>query len=225
MKFEELSQTLRSTLELEDSPVGVTLIKVGEELPDIAELARAIPYCASVARARKGEVVLLGKDKHGCPFGAANLGLRNIPEKMASGEHHFNARLSSSPVAASKTVSEIPRISAETIQATLVFPLEKAPLEPEVVILYVKPYKAMWVALALNYSRGGRISSTFAGIGSVCGDATVIPYLNKKPNFTPGDFGGRKHRAPEELIVGIPISLLEEVVTNLEKMGCPRKEH
>jgi uncharacterized protein (DUF169 family) len=225
MKFEELSKKLRSTLKLEDSPVGVKLIKVGEELPEIAKLAKGIPYCESVARARKGEVVLLGKDKHGCPLGAAILGLRNFQEKMASGEAHFSARLSSSPVAASKTVSEIPRIPAETIQATLVFPLEKAPLEPEVVILYVKPYQAMWVALALNYSRGGRISSTFAGIGSICGDATVIPYMKNNPNFTPGDFGGRKLRVPEEMIVGIPISLLEESATNLEKMGCPRLEH
>jgi uncharacterized protein (DUF169 family) len=222
MKFEELSKKLRGALELEDSPVGVRLIKVGEELPEIAELDKTIPYCASVARARKGEVILLGKDKHGCPSGAANLGLRNVPEKIASGEAHSSAGLSSSPAAASKTMKEMPRISAETIQATLAFPLEKAPLEPEVVILYVKPYQAMWVALALNYSRGGRISSTFAGMGSICGDATVIPYLKNNPNFTPGDFGGRKHRAPEELIVGIPISLLEEVVTNLEKMGCPR---
>jgi uncharacterized protein (DUF169 family) len=222
MKFEELSKKLRSTLELEDSPVGVKLIKVGEELPEIAERAETIPYCASVARARKGEVVLLGKDKHGCPLGAAILGLRNVPEKMASGEAHSSAGLSSSPAAASKTVSEIPKISAETIQATLVFPLEKAPLEPEVVILHVKPDQALWVALALNYSRGGRISSTFAGIGCICGDATVIPYLKNNPNFTPGDFGGRTRRAPEEMIVGIPVSLLEEVVTNLEKLGCPR---
>ncbi|MFH1962177.1 MAG: DUF169 domain-containing protein, partial [bacterium] len=79
-----------------------------------------------------------------------------------------------------------------------------------------------WVALALNYTRGGRISSSFAGIGGTCGDATVIPYLRNVPNFTTGDFGGRTRRAPEEIIVGIPVSLLEEVVDNLEKLGCPR---
>ena len=222
MKFEELSKKLKTTLELEDSPVGVKLIKVGEELPQIAERGEPIPYCASIARARKGESVLLGKDKHGCPLGAANLGLINVPEKMASGEAHASAGLLSSPAAASKTVSEIPRIAAETIQATLVFPLEKAPLEPEVVILHVKPDQALWVALALNYTRGGRISSSFAGIGGTCGDATVIPYLRSIPNFTTGDFGGRTRRAPEEMIVGIPVSLLEEVVNNLEKLGCPR---
>jgi uncharacterized protein (DUF169 family) len=222
MKFEELSKKLKTTLELEDSPVGVKLIKVGEKLPEIAERAEPMPYCASIARARKGESVVLWKDKHGCPLGAANLGLISVPEKMASGEAHSSAGLLSAPAAASKTVSEIPRIATETIQATLVFPLEKAPLEPEVVILYVKPDQALWVALALNYSRGGRISSSFAGIGGTCGDATVIPYLRNIPNFTTGDFGGRTRRAPEEMIVGIPVSLLEEVVTNLEKLGCPR---
>ena len=146
MKFEELSKKLKTTLELEDSPVGVKLIKVGEELPEITERAEPIPYCASIARARKGESVLLGKNKHGCPLGAANLGLINVPERMASGEAHASAGLLSSPAAASKTVSEIPSIAGETIQATLVFPLEKAPLEPEVVILHVKPDQALWVA-------------------------------------------------------------------------------
>lgn len=222
MKFEELSRRLKGALELEDSPVGVKLIKLSEELPEITERAEPIPYCASVARARKGEAVLLGKDKHGCPLGAANLGLINIPEKMASGEAHSSAGLLSSPAAASKTVSGIPRVDPETIRATLVFPLEKAPVEPEVVLLHVKPDQALWVALALNYTRGGRISSSFAGIGGTCGDATVIPYLRNVPNFTTGDFGGRTRRAPEEIIVGIPVSLLEEVVDNLEKLGCPR---
>ena len=222
MKFEELSKKLKTTLGLEDSPVGVKLIKVGEELPEIAERAEPIAYCASIYRARKGESILLGKDKHGCLLGAANLGLISVPEKIASGETHAGAGLLTSPAAASRTVGEIPRIDAETIQATLVFPLEKAPLEPEVVILHVKPDQALWVVLALNYNRGGRISSSFAGIGGTCGDATVIPYLKTSPNFTTGDFGGRTRREPEEMIVGIPVSLLEEVVDNLEKLGCPR---
>lgn len=222
MKFDDLSKKLKKTLELEDSPVGVKLIKVGEELPEIAERAEPMPYCASVARARKGESVLLGKDKHGCPVGAANLGLINVPGKISSGEAHSSAGLLSSPAAASKTVAEIPKITAETIRATLVFPLEKAALEPEVVILHLKPDQALWVALSLNYTRGGRISCSFAGIGGTCGDATVIPYLRGVPNFTIGDFGGRTRRGPEEMIVGIPVSLLEEVVSNLEKLGCPR---
>lgn len=222
MKFEELSKKLRDTLELKDSPVGVKLIKVGEELPKITETAEPIPYCASVARARKGETVLLGKNKHRCPLGAAILGLINVPKKIVSGEAHHSAGLFNSPFAASNAVSEIPKIDPETIQATTVFPLEKAPIEPEVVILHVRPDQALWLALALNYNRGGRISSSFSGIGGTCGDATVIPYLKNSPNFTSGDFGGRTRRAPEEMIVGIPVSLLEEVVNNLEKLGCPR---
>ncbi len=106
MKFEELSKKLRTTLELEDSAVGVKLIKVGEELPKFAEPAEPIAYCASIARARKGESVLLGKEKHGCPIGASNLGLISVPQKVASGEAHSSAGLLSSLTAASKTVSE-----------------------------------------------------------------------------------------------------------------------
>lgn len=222
MKFEELSTKLKKTLVLEDSPVGVKLIKVGKEMPEIAECAERMPYCGSVARARKGESVLLGKDKHGCALGAAILGLANIPEKISSGEAHSSAGLLSSPAAASKTIREIPKIAPETIRTTLVFPLEKAPIEPEVIILHLKPRQALWMALALNYTKGGRLSCSFAGIGCTCGDATVIPYLRNTPNFSIGDFGGRTTRGPEEMMVGLPVTLLEEVVNNLERLGCPR---
>jgi uncharacterized protein (DUF169 family) len=222
MKLEEISKKLKDTLVLVDSPVGVKLIKVGEELPDFAERAETMAYCASVACARKGESVLLGKDKHGCALGAAILGLTNMPAKISSGEVHSGSGLLASPAAASKTINEIPKIAPETIRATLVFPLEKAPAEPEVIILHIKPGQAVWIALALNYARGGRLSCSFAGIGCTCGDATVIPYLRNTPNFAIGDFGGRMRRGPEEMIVGIPFSLSEEVVDNLGRLGCPR---
>jgi len=218
MRFSELSERLKIALELEDSPVGVKLIKVDEKLPNIAEPEKPIPYCASIMQARKGEIILLGKDKHGCKLGAANLGLTEVPEMIASGKAHASMGLFKSTDAASKTVSEVPRIDPETVQATLVFPLEKAPMDPDVVILHVKPINGLWIALSLNYAVGGRISSSFAGIGGTCGDATALPYLTNRPNFTVGDFYARKSRSPEEIIVGLPATLLEEVVNNLEKL-------
>lgn len=218
MRFSELSERLKTALELEDSPVGVKLIKMGEKLPSIAEPEKPMPYCASVAQARKGETILLGKDKHECKLGAANLGLIVVPEMIASGKAHTGMGLFKSTDAASKTISEVPRIAPETVQATLVFPLEKAPVDPDVVILHLKPINGLWIALSLNYTDGGRISSSFAGMGGTCGDATVLPYLTNKPNFTVGDFGARKRRAPEEMIVGLPATLLDEVVNNLEKL-------
>jgi len=216
VRFSELSERLKTVLELEDSPVGVKLIKVGEKLPSIAEPEKPMPYCASIAQARKGETILLGKDKHGCKLGAANFGLIAVPEMIASGKAHAGMGLFKSTDAASRTISQVPRIDPETIQATLVFPLEKAPLDPDVIVLHVKPINGMWIALSLTYAVGGRISSSFSGMGGTCGDATVLPYLTNKPNFTVGDFGANERRSPEEIIVGLPAALLEEVVNNLE---------
>ena len=45
-------------------------------------------YCASIAQARNGETILLGKDKHVCKLDAANLGLIAVPETIASGKAH-----------------------------------------------------------------------------------------------------------------------------------------
>jgi len=216
-RYSELSERLKTVLKLENSPVGVKLIKIGEELPSIAEPENPISYCASIARARKGETILLGKDKHVCKLGAANLGLIAVPEMIASGKSHAGIIFKSSD-AASKTINQIPRIAKETVQATLAFPLEKAPMDPDVIIINVKPINGLWITLSLDYATGGRISSSFAGIGGTCGDATALPYLTNKPNFSVGDFGGRKNTSPDDIIVGIPTALLEEVVNNLEKL-------
>jgi uncharacterized protein (DUF169 family) len=223
VSFSELSERLKTVLELEGSPVGVKLIKVGEKLPSIAESEKPMPYCASIAQARKGKTILLGKDKFNCKLGAANLGLIAVPEMIASGKAHASMGLFKSTDAASKTISQVPRIDPETIQATLVFPLEKAPMDPDVVIFHVKPINGMWIAFSLTYTVGGRISSSFSGLGGTCGDVTVLPYLTNKPNFTVGDFYARKYRSPEEIIIGLPAALLEEVVNNLEKLPVRKK--
>lgn len=152
-----------------------------------------------------------------CKLGAANLGLIAVPEMIASGKSHAGIIFKSTD-AASKTISQIPRIDKETVQATIVFPLEKAPMDPDVIIINVKPINGLWITLSLDYAAGGRISSSFAGIGGTCGDATALPYLTNKPNFSVGDFGGRKNTSPDDIIVGIPTALLEEVVNNLEKL-------
>jgi len=219
MKFPELTERLKTILELEGSPVGVKLIKTDETSPSISEPEKPMPYCASIARARKGETVLLGRDKHECKLGASNLGLIRLPEMIASGKTHAGMGLFKSEDAASRTIADIPRISPETIQATLVFPLEKAPMPPDVVILHLKPISAMWIVLSSLYTRGGRIYTSFAGIGGTCGDATALPFLRNTLSFTVGDFGARMRRSPEEMIVGIPASLLEEVVDNLRGLS------
>ena len=76
------------------------------------------------------------------------------------------------------------------------------------------------MVLSLNYAEGGRINSSFSGMGGNCGDATVRPYLTNRPNFTVGDFGGRKCKASEEMIVGIPTALIQEVADNLQKISA-----
>ena len=222
IRFPELSERLKTVLKLEESPVGVKLIKVGEKLPSIAEPENPISYCASIARARKGETILMGKDKHICKLGAANLGLIALPETITSGKSHAGIIFKSTD-AASKTISQIPRIEEGIVQATLVFPLENAPVDPDVIIVSVNPINGLWMALSLDYTFGGRVSSSFAGIGGTCGDATALPYLTNKPNFSVGDFGGRKNKSPDDIIVGLPAALLEEVVNNLEKLPVNKK--
>ncbi len=62
------------------------------------------------------------------------------------------------------------------------------------------------------YLLGGRIESTMSGIQSVCADATALPYLSGKINYSLGCDGSRRFSGIEdnELVMGIPAELLPE---------------
>ena len=57
-------------------------------------------------RARRGEKLLLTGDKHACPVGGSALGILPIPDKVKSGEFHFNIGMFNTLEAAKKMVSD-----------------------------------------------------------------------------------------------------------------------
>ena len=73
------------------------------------------------------------------------------------------------------------------------------------------------LAQAIIYKSGGRISSEFSGIQSLCADACTQPYLTGKPNISLGCDGSRKFSgiADELMVMGIPGECLEEIVEAL----------
>jgi uncharacterized protein (DUF169 family) len=222
--YAELSKKLMDALGLRTEPVAVTLIKKGQNIPEgYKTVDNATRHCQSIMKARHGEVLCIPAEKNACPVGASALGEVAIPEKVKSGEFHHNMGMYETTQAAADTMSIRPAIPAGTTIATVVSPLSKAMVKPDVVIVVGVPEQVFWIIpAAQTFDKGGRVTVEMASVQAACVDSTVIPIEKDHVNISLGCFGCRKTSdiLPEEMLIGIPWSKFEKTVKAVEKMAA-----
>ncbi|MCL2032062.1 MAG: DUF169 domain-containing protein [Methanomassiliicoccaceae archaeon] len=215
----EHAEKLRSILKLRSEPVAVKLIKEGESYPDGSEMPGSqLSYCQAVFRAKGGECLKVPFEMTNCHVGAAVLGMTETPGKVASGEFHAGVGIHDSVDAAKRMIDERLIIPYKTSGAA-VCPLGKADFVPDVVILIDIVERIYWVVSLMKAEEGGRAAFSTAPFQSACEDATAVPMMTGSPNISLGCFGCRKRTdlAADELVCGIPYSLIPEYVSRLEK--------
>lgn len=224
MDYVEMSKKIVDILGLPTEPVAVTLIKKGDKLPEgYVEPEKPIRHCQSIMKARKGEMLLIPEAKEACPVGASALGMVPLPEKVKSGEFHHNLGMYESAQAAARMIEQRSALEEGSIQAVAVSPLSKAKLIPDVVIITGTPEQVYWlIPAASTFSIGGRVTVEMASVQASCVDSTVVPFVKGNINVSLGCFGCRKSTdiKPEEMLVGIPMNKLPDMVNALEKLGA-----
>lgn len=220
--YSEAAAKIVDVLGIQSEPVAITLLKEGQDIPaEYAEPEKPIRHCQAIMRARKGESLVVPPSKQACKVGSSSLGLDPLPEKVASGEFHHNMGMYETPDAAIATLEERPALETGSVIAVALSPLRDAKIEPDVVVITGKPEQIFWlVPAATTFSLGGRVTINVAAIQASCADSTVLPYLTGNVNISLGCFGCRKTTdiAPEDMLVGIPIMKLAEIVAALDKM-------
>jgi uncharacterized protein (DUF169 family) len=221
--YAELSKRLVDALGLRTEPVAVTLIKKGQSIPgDYHAVESATRHCQSIMKARKGEKLCLPAEKNACPVGASALGEVALPEKVKTGEFHSTMGMYQDPNGAAKTIEMRTTLPEGSTIATIVSPLSKATVKPDVVIVVGIPEQVFWIIpAAQTFPEGGRVHVDMASVQAACVDSTIIPLVTDRVNISLGCFGCRKTSdiLPEEMLVGIPWSQFERTVTAIEKMA------
>lgn len=219
MSYQKIAEELNDLLGLKGSPIAVKLVKTSEEIPeDYEKIDEKKRHCEFVQDARlKGLEGYATAEEHLCKGGAGVMGLEELPEIVASGGMYYKLGNFKSPEGAKDTVDAIPKVEDE-YYASIYTPLESAKFEPDVVILIITPKQALRVSQAYLNTKGGRISSDYSGIQSVCADAVAAVKERGIPNMTLGCNGSRKFAkiADEEVIIGIPPKNLEDMVEALK---------
>lgn len=226
--YAKCSQVLMDVLELDNEPVAVKLIKKGEPLPEGYSVPeKNIRHCQSIMRARKGEKLLLNAEKHACLVGASALGIVPIPDKVRTGEFHFNIGMFEDLAAAKRMIDERPQLECGTVVATAVSPLSKMQIDPDVIVVTGTPEQMYWLLpVAATFSKGGKATMEAEPFQASCAYSTVYPYIHGSLNMSIGCFGCRKSTdlEPTEMLVGIPASKLEEVVAAIQRLRPIREK-
>jgi uncharacterized protein (DUF169 family) len=215
MSYEKIEKELKELLGLKGSPVAV---KIAETQADVPAGYQKVPeksrHCQFVQDARlRGMKGYATRDEHLCKGGAGVMGIEPLPEAVATGKMYHTLGNFKTAEGALETVSAIPKCTTESY-ASVYSPLESAEFEPDVVVIVATPRQALRLSQAYLHSTGGRISSDYSGIQSICADAVVAVKQRGVPNMTLGCNGSRKNSgiAEDEVILGIPPKDLPEIV-------------
>jgi uncharacterized protein (DUF169 family) len=225
-EINKYGQEIVNCLKLTTSPVAVKLIPKGGEIPaDVKKVDEPMRHCQLVDRVRRtGEEFYAPAEDQMCKGGAGAMGIGEMPAKVASGEFYYKGlKQFSTQGAARRTLDKVPKLPANSTEAVLYSPLEKASFIPDVVVVICNPKQVMLLTQAMMYKTGGRIESSFAGKQSLCSDAVVNTYKEGKIGVTVGCSGSRNYTeiSDEEMVMGIPIELLADVVSGLKEI-CPK---
>lgn len=167
-------------------------------------------YCELTYKARYGESFLItGQGCRVCEYIFGNTEI--TPE-----EYYLSTGRYKNRDAAKNAVSSLKRIKRKG------YSIKIAPFTGEkfdILILYLKPERAMRLIQAYAYLEGRPVKIRTGGAASICSDCTAYPQKGKL-GVSLGCKGSRKHSnyGDDEVIIGIPFELAGDIDEALGKI-------
>ncbi|WP_410508313.1 DUF169 domain-containing protein [Methanosarcina hadiensis] len=186
--------------------------KKTEELPDKSGFLSGFLFCELVQKARMGEKFRISGQK--CSPGDYVLGLSD----KSPAEYYFKSGRYINTHAAEKAALSLPRLKRK-FRSIVIEPLSLNKGSFDVLILFLRPERAMRVVQANAYSGGKRTVVDTMGAASICGDCTVLA-LEQGIGLSFGCKGSRKHSGYKDFEVpfGIAFEKLKEIEKGLSKL-------
>jgi len=210
---------LQELLGMDSYPVGVKFFFDNENLPQRAEKLSGYRYCQALMKARHGEHVLLDADGINCPAAAAAFGFKALPEGLKTGKGLVGFGIVNKESTGRNMFEAMTKIEPGILKSLYLFPVEKADIEPDIVVVEDETEKLMWIALAyLNIKGGKRVESSTAILQATCVDATIIPFKEQRLNMSMGCYGCRDATdiGNNETVLGFPFKDFQTILENLK---------
>jgi len=219
----ENAERIRAILGLETDPVAVFLLPDASANAAFEGFTRVAGhrYCQLLMRARNGESLLLEPEGLACPAAAAAFGFKPLPDGLVTGKGLVGFGIVAEPLTGKALFEAMPGLPAGSVKAIAACPLRTAPGKPDVVVVEGRPESLMWLVLGdLNMAHGRRRRGDTAVLQATCVDATIIPHVEQRLNFSLGCYGCREATdlGPDETVLGFPGAMLEGLVAELERL-------
>ncbi|SPF36816.1 conserved hypothetical protein [Syntrophobacter sp. SbD1] len=225
--FKEMAEWLRNDLRLKTFPVAAKFLKNKSEIPEKARrpsvaLGKRVTVCQGVTMARNyGWTVGLTKEDQICVPAAIMFGFSDSadpPDSLAGLFCEIN--FSSDAGLARKETSSMNRFENGEIEAIVLAPVEKAPFEPDTVLIYGNPAQMMRLAQAWSYATGERVSGEFGGKVE-CDESLIAPFKMQRPRMVIPGHGERIFAATQddEAAFAVPGKNFPEIINGLKEVG------
>ncbi|NVM27766.1 MAG: DUF169 domain-containing protein [Candidatus Helarchaeota archaeon] len=211
--WQNLAESFVSVLELKGQPIAVTYTDKEIE----PTIKKGLDVCATLKKARDGEIIRLNKVKCTCPGGRWHLGLagkmEGLEKILVKGE-----KLWATVAIARQSIGRTHQIAPPPLGLAkyIIFsPLNKAELRPDVVAILCNPWQASRLIFLADY-HGYPVNPQVTG--SLCWSAITYPLVTGNLNVTMGDPTARRHHEydPNELIVSIPYRMVPPIIEAME---------
>jgi uncharacterized protein (DUF169 family) len=208
-----ISDYLKNTLGLKYTPVAVGLF---DDAPLGVKTERPRLFCELLRKALKeGDTVYTTKDNRMC--GAVELGFlvfKDVDQAVGI-ITKIHPGMYKTVDAQRKAISSTVNIPPGK-KVVAVAPLNRAPFNPDLIMIVCNPKQATILTRAASYSDGVPVQGV-AG-QETCSVAIARPYVTGEVTFTVADVGGRvgMQLGDDEVIVTIPRRRLEDIVGNIE---------
>lgn len=151
----QLAKEIKEILGLQTSMVGVKFIYDSRDIPVEAKSLQDHRYCLALMKARHGEQVVLDENGINCPAAAAAFGFKPLPGGLKTGKGLVGFGIVNQETTGKAMFEGMTTLPMDKLKALYLYPLEKAEIEPDVVVVEDETEKLMWIALA-NLNVKGR---------------------------------------------------------------------
>lgn len=220
-----LNEALKRLVNPATFPVAISFLNQASEIPSRArrpkrDLKTAVAPCMAAAMARRyGWTVALAKEDVGCAIAANSYGWERVPSEEGVIAFLTFMQYAADEQAAAAVLRGFRQLDRGEELIVLYAPLGKAPLEPDVVLIYVNPAQLMRLIHGATYRTGKAVESRFSGRAASCSEGVLGAYLDRLPKVVIPGNGDRVWGSCQdhEMAFALPASLLEEIIEGLQK--------
>jgi len=203
-------------------PLGIKIIRKDDIFPEGVirpeKYGIKVALCQWTTMARRwGWVVGATAEDINCPPCLAAFGFRKLRDKTDFAAFIMEMGYSDSPDLASSLAEQVELLQPGEVKGIVAFPLDKAPLNPDLIVIYGVPAQMIRLTIGFMYNHG-RVIKSATGIGLSCLSA-VLPFWKEEPALVHPGRGERMLAGTDdsEMFFSIPASYLESLVDGLEK--------